>query len=288
MLETLIPFVVSMATILVFALGIAALYGRMYIKLASGQALIVNKMAEVSVFFTGGLVLPLVHKSELMDISTRSLVIERSGSQGLICKGGIRADLRATFLLRVNKTSEDILRVAQLVGADRAMQPTTLQELFAATFSDALESFAAGKNFAELCEQRREFSDAVLEALGSDLNGYSLDALSIDRLEQTPIHHLDKNNILDAEGILAITKSTTAAQLRTAELQAAHSRRMKELETQSKELLLELESRQNSALTQLRKDTGKDVTKEELENQLLDRLRELLDTAIEARLSSQT
>lgn len=287
LLETLIPLVVSFATIALTMLGVAALYGRMYIKVASGQALIVNKMAEVSVFFTGGLAIPIIHKYEFMDISTRSLVIERSGSNGLICKDGIRLDVRATFSLRVNKTLEDVLKVAQLVGAERAMQQATLEELFAAKFSEALESFAVSKPFAEHCVKRSEFASAVLKGLDSEFNGYSLETLSIDHLEQTPIHSLDKNNILDAKGILAITESTTAAQLRTAELQAAHNRRMKELETQSKELLLELESRQASALARLRKDTGAELTQEQLEERLLERVRELVNTAVEARLAPQ-
>ena len=281
-LETLIPLVVSMATILAFAVAIGALYGRLYIKLPSGQALIVNKMSEVSVFFTGGLAIPIIHKSEVMDINTKFLVIERTGSAGLICKDGIRADVRATFSLRVNKTTEDVLRVAQLVGAERAMNPETLEGLFSAKFSEALESFAAGKTFADLREQRSEFTDAVLEDLGSDLQGYTLDTLAIDRLEQTPVEHLDKDNILDAEGILAITKRTTAAQAETAKVQAAHRRRMKELETQSKELLVELETRQARALARLRAETGKELTHEQLEDRLFERLRELIDTAGEA------
>jgi len=287
-LETLIPLVVSMATILAFAVAIGALYSRMYIKVPSGQVLIVNKMSEVSVFFTGGLAVPGVHKSEIMDISTRGLVLERRGSGGLICKDGIRADLRATFSLRVNKTLEDVLRVAQAVGAERAMQQETLAELFAAKFTEALESVAVRKTFAEHREQREQFTNAVLTEVGEDLNGYTLDELAIDRFEQTPIEHLDANNILDAKGILAITKSTTAAQLLTAEIRATHSRRMKELETESKELLVELESRQASALLRLQKTAGAELTKEQLEDRLLERLRELVETAVEARLAPQS
>lgn len=286
-LETLIPLVVSMATILILMLGVGALYSQMYVKLSSGQALIINKTATVEVFFTGGLVIPGVHKAEVMDINTKFLVIERTGSGGLICKDGIRADVRATFSLRVNKTIEDVLRVAQLVGADKAMNPETLEGLFSAKFCGALESFAAGKTFADLREQRSEFTDAVLEELGSDLQGYTLDALAIDRLEQTPVEHLDKNNILDAEGILAITKATTQAQVRVAELQAKHSRRMKELETESKELLVELESRQASALLRLREGPGAGLSSQELDDRLLDRLRALVDLSVDARLASQ-
>ncbi|MGH1343141.1 MAG: SPFH domain-containing protein [Nannocystales bacterium] len=287
-LETLIPLLVTMATILALALGVGALYGRMYIKVPSGQALIVNKMAEVSVFFTGGLAVPVIHKSEVMDISAASLVIERTGSQGLICKDGIRANLRATFSLRVNKTLEDVLRVAQSVGAERATQQRTLEGLFAAKFSQALESIATRKTFAEHHERRDELTLAVREQIGEELGGYTLDTLAIDRFEQTPIEQLDKNNILDAKGILAITKRTTAAQLEATEAQAAHHRRMKELETESKELLIELESRQASALLRLRKTAGNELTKEQLDDRLLDRLRELVDAAVEARLPSQT
>ncbi len=286
-IETLISLAVSLVAIALSALAIGALYGRMYIKVANGQALIVNKMSEVCVFFTGGLAIPVIHKHEFMDISARSLVIERSGSNGLVCKDRIRIDLRATFCLRVRKSFEDVLNVAQRVGTQRAMQPATLEELFAAKFSNALESFAARKTFAEHCEDRDGFASALLKELGSELDGYCLDTLSIDRLEQTPIHQLDPNNILDAQGILAITTSTTAAQAKTAQVQAAHRRRMSELETESKLLLLELETRQASALARLRQETGKALTMEQLEDRLLDRLRALVDAALEARSSAQ-
>ncbi len=286
-LETLLPVAVSIATLLLLTVGLVAIYGQMYVKLLGGQALIVNKMSTLEVFFTGAVVVPGLHKSEVMNISTTGLVIERNGSGGLICNDGIRADLRATFSLRVNRTTEDVLHVAQAVGAERAMQQTTLEELFVAKFSEALESVAAAKTFAEHREQRDAFTSAVLKEIGEDLNGYTLDDLAIDRFEQTPIEHLDANNILDAKGILAITKSTTAAQLRTTELRTAHARRMKELETESKELLVELESRQASALLRLQKAAGSEQTKEQLDDRLLERLRELVETAVEARLAAQ-
>jgi len=265
--------------IALMTLGVLALYGRMYIKVPSGQALILIKMASVEVFFTGGLAIPILHKSEFMDINAKFFVIERSGPRGVICKDGIRADVWATFCLRVNKTSEDVLRVAQLVGADRAMLPETLAGLFTAKFSEALESFVAGKTFADLLAQRSEFGEAMLEELGADLQGYTLDAMAIDRVEQTPIHHLDEDNILDAQGILAITRSTTAAQAETAKIRAAHRRRMKELETESKDLLIELETRRARGLNQLRAETGIDLTNEQLEDRLLDRLRQLISQA---------
>ena len=45
--------------------------------------------------------------------------------------------------------------------------------------------------------------DAVVAVIGRDLNGYVLEDVAIDYLEQTPKHLLDPSNILDAEGIRA-------------------------------------------------------------------------------------
>ena len=38
-------------------------------------------------------------------------------------------------------------------------------------------------------------------SIGKDLNGYALEDIAIDYLEQTPLETLDPNNVLDAEGI---------------------------------------------------------------------------------------
>jgi uncharacterized membrane protein YqiK len=44
--------------------------------------------------------------------------------------------------------------------------------------------------------------------IGKDLNGFVLDDAAIDYLEQTPIEALDRDNIMDAEGIRKITALT--------------------------------------------------------------------------------
>lgn len=109
----------------------------------------------------------------------------------------------------------------------------------------------------------------------------------IDGWEQTSVSALDPNNILDAKGILAITERTTAAQTRISELRSVQSRRMKELETEAAELFVELEARKESALLRLGQRTGDEVTAEALEGRLLERLRELVDVAVEARFTPE-
>ena len=75
-----------------------------------------------------------------MDISVKTIEISRMGKDGLICRDNIRADIRITFFVRVNKTVEDVIKVAQAIGAERASDQATLQELFNAKFSEALKT----------------------------------------------------------------------------------------------------------------------------------------------------
>lgn len=50
--------------------GFAVVIAKFYQKVDQGKALIINKMtAEPEVTFTGGVVYPIIHRSEVMDIS---------------------------------------------------------------------------------------------------------------------------------------------------------------------------------------------------------------------------
>ncbi|MBT8494303.1 MAG: hypothetical protein KJO07_14710 [Deltaproteobacteria bacterium] len=203
----------------IFLIGILVLVARFYRKVDQGRALIINKMsAEPEVTFTGGVVLPVFHRSEVMDISVKSIEIDRRGKDGLICQDNIRADIKVTFFVRVNKTKEDVMQVAQSIGCARASDLQTLEELFNAKFSEALKTVGKKKDFESLYTERDEFKSEIIGVIGKDLNGYVLDDAAIDYLEQTPLDSLDKDNILDAQGIRKITEITTQANVRTNEL----------------------------------------------------------------------
>jgi uncharacterized membrane protein YqiK len=106
--------------VVLLLVGVPLLYAKLYRKVDQGRALIVNKMSKVEVFFGGGLVIPVVHRAEIMDISVKTIEIARTGKEGLICKDNIRADIKVTFFVRVNKTAEDVLKVGQVIGTQRA------------------------------------------------------------------------------------------------------------------------------------------------------------------------
>jgi uncharacterized membrane protein YqiK len=215
----IIAGVVLVAIVLVI-LGVAVMISKFYRKVDQGRALIINKMkADPEVTFTGGIVYPIIHRSEVMDISVKTIELERRGKEGLICKDNIRADIRVTFFVKVNKTVPDVLRVAQAIGCARASDQVTLETLFIAKFSEALKTVGKRLEFEQLYTQRDDFKDQIIDVIGKDLNGYVLEDAAIDYLEQTPIEMLDKENILDAQGIRKITRLTAEQNIKTNELQ---------------------------------------------------------------------
>ncbi|MFK7927780.1 MAG: flotillin family protein, partial [Myxococcota bacterium] len=207
--ELLIALACVGATLVFIVIGVLVMIARFYRKVDQGKALIINKMKnEPDVTFTGGTVLPIIHRAELMDISVKTLEIGRAGSDGLICKDNIRADIRVAFYVRVNKTKDDVLKVAQAIGCQRASNQDTLEELFVAKFSEALKSVGKQMEFEELYTDRETFRDRIIESIGTDLNGYVLEDAAIDYLEQTPKKDLDPSNILVSQGIRKITEIT--------------------------------------------------------------------------------
>ncbi len=218
MSETLLFVLIGAGALIVLIIGTLVMVARFYRIVVQGQALIVNKMSTSAVTFTGAVVLPIINRAEVMDISVKTIEIDRRGKEGLICKDNIRADIKVTFFVGVNQTEEDVKKVAQSIGCERASHQDTLEELFNAKFSEALKGVGKGLDFEALYTQRDDFRDAILQAIGSDLNGYHLQDAAIDYLEQTPLEMLDPENILDADGIRKITDITTKRNVSTNDL----------------------------------------------------------------------
>jgi len=239
---------IILGAILVLVLGAGVVIARFYRKVNQGEALIVNKLRdEPQVTFTGTYVLPIVHRAEVMEISLKTIELERRGSEGLICKDNIRADIKVTFFVRVNKTKEDVLKVAQAIGCVRASDQRTLEELFIAKFSEALKTVGKQLDFVELYEKREEFKDWIIRVIGQDLNGYVLEDAAIDFLEQTPVEQLDKENILDAQGIKKITELTTHQNILTNEFRQTERKSIKKQDVEAAEAILELDRQHEDA-----------------------------------------
>lgn len=244
---------VTLAVVVVFIIGFFALLVNCYHKAEQGKVLIrTGGGAKPKVSFTGLFVIPVLHKLEILDISVKRVEIERSGKDGLICKDNMRADIKVAFFVRVNHTVEDVLKVAQSIGVNRASDGQAIIELFDAKFSEGLKTVGKNFDFVELYQSRALFKDDILQVIGTDLNGYVLDDAAIDYLEQTEMEFLRVDNILDAEGIKKITDLTARQRILANQIDRDREKTIKQQDVDAAEAILEMD-RQLAESTQKQK-----------------------------------
>lgn len=173
-----------------------------------GRAGVRTGWGGVKVAFDWMVRLPIVQTYHIVDISVKKLEITRKGKDGLVCRDNIRADITVAFYIRVEATPESVRKVAQMLTPERVSDVEQLRELFEAKFSEALKTAGKQMEFHELFTERIKFRDQIQNTIGKDLDGFLLQDVAIDYLEQTPLDQHDPNNVLDSEGIKKITEIT--------------------------------------------------------------------------------
>ncbi len=177
-------------------------------KIQPGKAGVIVGVGGMRVSFDWMVRLPIVQTLELVDISVKKIEIQRKGKDGLVCKDNIRADISVAFYIRVDATAESVRKVAQMLTPERVSDLNQLRELFEAKFSEALKTAGKQMEFHELFTERTKFREQIQATIGKDLDGFILQDVAIDYLEQTPLDQHDPSNVLDSEGIKKITEIT--------------------------------------------------------------------------------
>lgn len=194
--------------VVILLLAGAALLALSIRKIHPGRAGVKIGMGGMGVAFDWMVRIPLVQSFEIVDISVKKLEIQRKGKDGLVCRDNIRADIVVAFYIRVEATEESVRKVAQMLTAERVSDINQLRDLFEAKFSEALKTAGKQMEFHELFTERIKFRDQIQNTIGKDLDGFLLQDVAIDYLEQTPLDQHDPNNVLDSEGIKKITEIT--------------------------------------------------------------------------------
>jgi len=261
-------FIVGVALTVLLVVGLLFFVVSFYKKVPQGRVLVRTGSGGTNVSFdTGMLVLPVLHLCEEMDISLKKIEIQRLGKDGLICKDNLRADIKVVFFVRVNKRSEDVIRVAQTIGCERASAQETLVILFDAKFSEALKTVGKQFDFVELYNSRERFKQEILNTIGTDLNGYALDDCAIDYLEQTPITYLKEDNILDAQGIKKITELTAQEKIKANEIRREEEKVIRKQNVEAREAILELDKQLAEKEEIQRREIASIKAREEAETQ---------------------
>ena len=270
---------ITMIATIVVIIGLLVWIVSMYKKIIQGKVIVRTGAGGTKVFYNAGLVVPVLHKMEIMDISVKKLDVERTGANGLICKDNIRADIKVTFFIKINKSTADIINVAQTIGCERASDMEVLRTLFDAKFSEALKTVGKKFDFIELYEARSEFRAEIISIIGTDLNGYILDDCAIDDLEQTPLSYLKADNILDSEGIKKITELTAAQNIKANLIRRDEEKTIRKQDVEAREAILALDKQLAEKDEQQKREIANIKSRE---------LAETLKVAEEERLKSET
>jgi len=180
----LIFFVLVQLSVLLFCAGISILLFKCLKKVKPGQAIIRTGAGGTQVIFEKALLIPTLHEFEVIDIAIKKLTYERVGTWALKFKCGTRVELTADLMLRLNRETEDIKRGVQALGCQRINDQEQLREFYSSMFNDSLETVAGKFEYETFASDKRHFRDAVLEEIGTDLNGMVTEDLCL--------HHLQK------------------------------------------------------------------------------------------------
>jgi len=212
MFELLLNIGVPAAIGLFGLVFIGLIFARLYHRATKETAFVRTGLGGQKVVMDGGaIVLPIFHETIPVNMNTLKLEVSRREEQSLIALDRMRVDVAAAFFVRVRQVAESVSTAAQTLGR-KTMAPNELKILVEDKFVDALRATAATMTMQELQDKRREFVQAVQNAVAEDLekNGLELEAVSLTSMDQTSKEFFNPNNAFDAEGLTRLTQETEA------------------------------------------------------------------------------
>jgi uncharacterized membrane protein YqiK len=210
MSELLINIGIPAAIGLFGLLFIGIVFARLYHRATKETAFVRTGLGGQKVIMDGGaIVLPIFHEIIPVNMNTLKLEVSRREEQSLIALDRMRVDVAAAFFVRVKQTAESVSTAAQTLGR-KTMAPAELKTLVEDKFVDSLRATAATMTMKELQDKRREFVQAVQNAVAEDLekNGLELESVSLTSLDQTAKDFFNPSNAFDAEGLTKLTQET--------------------------------------------------------------------------------
>lgn len=267
-------------------LAIGLVFARLYKRSTKETAFVRTGLGGQKVIMDGGaIVLPVFHERVLVNMNTLKLEVMRRERESLITKDRMRVDVTAAFFVRVQQTAEAVSTAAQTLGT-RTLAPEALKSLVEDKFVDALRATAATMTIQELQDKRRDFVQAVQNAVAEDLekNGLELESVSLTSLDQTDKQFFNPNNAFDAEGLTRLTEQTEARrkQRNDVEQETEMQVRTKNLEAQRQKLTIEQDQEFATLAQQRQVETARAEQSAQIATQQAERSREAEAAKIEA------
>jgi uncharacterized membrane protein YqiK len=286
-MENLIEIGMLAGIVLLALLIIGAILARLYKRASKETAYVRTGLGGQKVIMDGGaIVLPVFHEIIAVNMNTLKLEVQRRQAESLITKDRMRVDVVAAFFVRVKQTAEAVSTAAQTLG-QRTLDPNALKQLVEDKFVDSLRATAATMTMQELQDKRRDFVQAVQNAVAEDLekNGLELESVSLTSLDQTDKKYFNPENAFDAEGLTRLTEETQARRKQRNDIEQDTEVQVRSKNLEAQRQKLDIDKEQEFATLAQQRDiaTAKAEQTAQIAQREADRSRE----AEEARIAAE-
>jgi len=173
----------SVGAMVLLILGFVVLFAKCYRRASPGQALILSTPSGRRISTEGIMVLPFVHRVDVLDLTAKSFTFEYGKRENLTTSDGIRVVVKVTLNVRVNDATEDVLKVADRVGCARTSDLEALRDFFAPYLKSAIGVVFSNVRWDDIGAKRSEIEDSLLAAT-DDLDGYVIEKLALDDFQR--------------------------------------------------------------------------------------------------------
>lgn len=204
----------SLATIIFVGISVLVVAGqalllkRFYHSVAPHEALVITITEGHRVSFTGALVVPFVQRADVLSTAPVEVRVQCADAEACRTADNLKVNLDVTFWVKINRTADDVLRVAQHHGCEKASDAEFVRELFGRKFREALRVVVRRMAYEELDRDLPRFREQVLLMLGEDQGGFIIEDLVVESCGVTPPEYYDENDPLDREGLAQLNGTT--------------------------------------------------------------------------------
>lgn len=262
---------------------------KLYQKTRASEAFVRTGMGGMHIIRDGGsIVIPVVHQIVRVSLETIRLDVQRTAVDALITADKLRADIKAEFFVRVQPDDESISAAARSLG-DKMTEETVsrrsgvdvqggVARLIEDKLVSALRTAAARKTLEQLNSERDEFLKEVTDLVKGDLkhNGFTLETVTISKLDQTDETNLKTGNTFDAQGMKTTAEIVQKNLTEKNQIMRAgeQARAAQDVETRKKILELEraqaqAEAEQAAQIAQIKAEQTRISREKEIEANLL-------------------
>lgn len=279
----------------------------------TSSVLVIKRLGgKIVVEKTGGFVWPFINSYTIVSLTPRVITVYSGNSQNMItgteatqneynthlrigdgsyCRNDIKVDIAVTFKLSIPFDS-----LAEIAGQFDPNILNNIKELanfFEPTFAEALKSATRQHDYLDLINDRTGYRESVRKAIAKELHSFNLADVLISEIRQTPVDKLNPNDILDAQGLELITKTTTEKNVNIKKIKEEGDTQFTEQEVKGKQARLQLnlswkeeEFKTNSAIEVTRLEEETRVKNKEAEENL-ERAKIRIRTEQESRIAEQ-